>query len=112
VGVINTTVLDAGLVSTQEEPKKIIAVLVDVTAYQGNYIEGWIGNLRVLEVPDFVFNTRLAAGAANAYASTTKVVRMPIELDVPAGQNFRIGVRSGAVAITLDGAYEYSPMVA
>jgi len=111
VGVINTTTLDAGLYSTTEEPKRIEAVLVDVSTYQGNYIEGWIGNTRVLEIPDYVLNSRLAAGAADAYASTIKMVRVPVELDIPTGQIFKIGVRCGAVANNLDGSYEYTKKV-
>jgi len=108
VGVVNSTVLDAGLFSTDVEPKRIDAVLIDVSAYQGDHIEGWIGNILVLAIPDFVVNTRLAAGAADAYASTTKIVRIPVQLDVPQGQIFKIGIRCGAVAITIDGAYEYT----
>lgn len=108
VGVINTSTLDAGLFSTAAEPKHIDAVLVDVSAYNGNIIEGWIGNERVMAVPDYIFSTRLAFGAANAYASTAKVTRLPINLDIPAGQVFKIGVNAGAAADALDGSYEYT----
>jgi len=108
VGTINITVLDAGLVSTATEPKRIDAVLIDVSAYQGDIIEGWIGTNRVLEVPDFVFSTRLAFGGANAYAATAKLSRIPVGLEVAVGQIFKIGVRCGGVAITIDGAYEYT----
>jgi len=108
VGVVNTTVLDAGLVSTVEEPKHIDAILIDVSAYQDNVIEGWIGNLRVLEISDYVFGTRTAAGAADAYAATNKIVRLPIDQDIQAGQIFKIGVRSGAAANDITGSYEYT----
>ncbi len=108
LGILNTTQLDGGLVSTVEEPKHLSAVLVDVSAYQGDIIEGWLGNERILDIPDFIFSTRLAFGAANAYASTAKITRLPVELDIPVGQIFKIGVRSGGVAVTIDGAYEYT----
>jgi len=108
VGGPNVTVLDAGLVSTVEEPKHIDAILIDVSAYQDNIVEGWIGNLRVAEVSDYVFCTRFDAGAANAFAATNKIVRLPIDLDIPAGQTFKVGVRSGAVANDITGSYEYT----
>lgn len=107
-GVINTTVLDAGLYSTVEEPKRIDAVLLNISSHIGNTIEGWIGNERVLEVPDYIANTNALGAATLAFASTTKIVRLPIEKDIPPGQIFKIGVKSGAVANNLDGAYEYT----
>jgi len=108
VGVANTTVLDAGLVSTVEEPKHVDAVLVDTTVHLGNIIEGWIGNQRVLEVPDYLFDTRELNAATLASRSTTKILRLPVELDIPVGQIFKIGVRSAGVGETVDGSYEYT----
>jgi len=108
VGVANTTVLDGGLVSTIEQPKRIDAVLVDTSVLLGNIIEGWIGNERVLEVPDYVVNTRELNAATFDSRSTTKIIRLPVQLDIPVGQIFKIGVRSAGVGETLDGAYEYT----
>jgi hypothetical protein len=39
--------------------------------------------------------------------SSTKIIRLPVEMDIPAGQIFKIGIRSGAVANDICGAYEY-----
>jgi len=108
VGVVNTTVLDAGLVSTVEEPKHIDAILIDVSAYEDNIIEGWIGNLRIMEVSDYVLGSRDLAAADTPFASTNKIVRLPVDQDINAGQIFKIGVRSGAVANDITGSYEYT----
>ena len=108
VGVVNTTVLDAGLVSTVEEPKHIDAILIDVSAYEDNIIEGWIGNLRIMEVSDYVLGSRDLAAADTPFASTNKIVRLPVDQDINAGQIFKIGVRSGASANDITGSYEYT----
>lgn len=108
VGVANTTVLDAGLVSTVEEPKSIKAILIDTSVHLGNIIEGWIGNERVLDIPDFVFDTRELNAATINSRSTSKILRLPVEQDIPVGQIFKIGVRSAGVGETIDGAYEYT----
>jgi len=108
VGVINTTVLDAGLVSTVVEPKRIEAVILNISTHIGNVIEGWVGNERVLELDDWSIDTRVLGGATLNYASTNKIGRLPIGIDIPAGQIFRVGVRSGAAANNLTGAYEYT----
>ncbi len=106
-GTINITELDDGLVSTSEEPKFIRAVLINVSAYEGNVVEGWIGNLLVVEVYDNVFDTIEDLGAANFPYSTTKLGRLPIELIIPPGQIFKIGIRCGGIASDIVGAYEY-----
>jgi hypothetical protein len=107
-GLVNVTVLDAGLVSTEEEPKHIDAILICVTAYESNVIEGWIGNKRVLEIYDNVLDTIEDLGAANFPYSTSKMGRVPVDLEIPVGQIFKIGVNSGAVLSSIEGAYEWT----
>lgn len=106
-GTINATELDGGLVSTKEEPKHIRAILINVSAYELNVVEGWIGNERVLEVYDNVFDTIEDLGAANFPYSTSKIGRLPIEIDIPVGQAFKLGIRCGGTASNIVGAYEY-----
>ena len=109
-GVANTTVLDGGLVSTVEEPRHIKSVLICCTTYLSNVIEGWIGNERVLEIYDSVLDTIADLGAANFPYSTTKKGEIIIELDIPAGQIFKIGVRSAGVLSSIEGAYVWEPV--
>jgi len=108
-GGINALVSDGGLVSTEKEPKRINAILICVTAYESNIVEGWIGNEMVLEIYDNVLDTIEDLGAANFPYSTSKMGRVPIELDIPVGQSFIIGIRSGGTASSIEGSYEWSP---
>ena len=110
VGVINNTVLDDGLVSPMEKPRTIKAVLIDVDTHEGNVIEGWIGTERVMAVYDYVFSTREEAVGFTAL-NVNRIIRLPVDLPIPEGQIFKIGVRSGAAANTVFGAYEYEPTV-
>ena len=107
-GVINVTTLDAGLVSLVDVPVHIAAILITVQDWQGNYIEGWIGNERILEIPDYLIDSNADLGAANFPVSTTKLIRIPVDHDIPAGQIFKIGIRCGATAGNLFGSYEYT----
>lgn len=106
-GIANTTVLDAGLVSLVGEKYHIKAVLITVDQYFNNIIEGWIGTQRVLEVPDYIFDTFDFTAATINCVSTTKIIRLPIELDIPEGQIFKIGLNCGANLSLLYGSYEY-----
>jgi len=107
-GSANELETDSGLESTQAEPKTVQAVLVSVSDYKGNKIEGWIERERVLEIYDYVVNTHANTGGTNTVYSTTKMVRIPIEAEIPVGQSFKIGIRCGSNATNLYGAYEYT----
>lgn len=102
----NVTTLDAGLVSLVEAPVHINAVIINTSAYEGNVIEGWIGNKRVLEIYDFNLDTQEEAVAFTGL-SVNKIGRLPIDEDIPPGQTFKIGSNCGAVGHHLYGAYEY-----
>lgn len=107
-GENNKTIYDDGLISTIAEPKTIKAVLINVSAYQGNIVEGWIETERILEIPDKVLNTELATGSADAYASTSKIIRIPIDEPIPPGMIFKIAINSGSTKTDINGAYEYT----
>lgn len=107
-GEINDTILDDGLVSPMEAPRTIKAVLIDVDTHEGNVVEGWIGTERVMAVYDYVFSTREEAVAFTAL-NINRIIRLPVDLPIPAGQIFKIGIRSGGVANDIFGAYEYEP---
>lgn len=104
-GVANQTELDAGLVSLVIEKKHISAILISTTEYQNNVIEGWIGTERILEIPDLMIDTD--DGLAQNARSTNKMMRIPIEHDIPEGQIFKIGIRCGAAPTNIRGSYEY-----
>jgi len=104
--VANVTTLDDGLVSQVDAPVHVNAVIINSDATEGNIIECWIGTKRVAEIYDYCLDT--AEEAAVAGLSTTKIGRLPIDLDVPAGSIFKIGSRCGATGHHIYGAYEYT----
>ncbi|MBA7608296.1 hypothetical protein ES703_15473 [subsurface metagenome] len=106
-GVGNKTTLDDGLVSTVDEPVTISAVLIDVSYYENNIIEGWIGTKRILEIMDKVLNCSYIHAAASSIYSTTRIVRIPIDYPILVGSIFKIGINCGAVPTDINGAYEY-----
>jgi hypothetical protein len=106
-GVVNTTTFDAGIESTEAEKKTIKAILISVSAYQGNFLESWLEREKIVDLPDYVLNTHEAAGAANAYKSTVKMLRIPVELALDIGKKFMVAINCGATASDIFGAYEY-----
>lgn len=108
-GVATELVSDGGLQSTEKEPKYIKGILICVTAYESNILEGWIGNEMVLQIYDNVLDTIEDLGAANFPYSTSKKGEIEINLEIPIGQSFIIGIRSGAVLSSIEGAYMWVP---
>jgi len=101
------TTLDDGLVSTVERPVHVHAIIINTSTMEGNVIECWIGTKRVAEIYDYCLDTQEEATAFTGL-SVTKIGRLPIDIDVPAGQIFKVGSNCGATGHHLYGAYEYT----
>ncbi|MBA7607721.1 hypothetical protein ES703_14887 [subsurface metagenome] len=106
-GEANKTIFDSGLMSTIDEPKRIRAIIINVSAYHTNQIEGWIETNQILVIPDDVCNTSDTSLAITAVISTNKLIRIPIEENIPPGIAFKIAIKCGAVPSNIDGSYEY-----
>jgi len=106
-GEANKTIFDDGLVSTIEEPKKIRAILITVSTYNNNTIEGWIETNRILEIPDECCSTKDFTTTATYYPPTTKIIRIPIDEEIKPGMAFKIAINSGASPTSINGSYEY-----
>jgi len=107
-GTDNTTVLDEGLVSLVEKPVHVDAVIINTSAHEGNVIEGWIGTTRVLSIYDYCLDTQEATATDIGPFSSIKIGRLPVDLDIPPGQIFKIGIRGTGTASDIYGAYEYT----
>lgn len=105
-GSANTTVYDSGITSTETEKKRVLSVLINVSNYAGNLVQGWLEREKKVDVYDYVLNTDNATGT-NAYRSTSKIIEIPLELDVPVGQTFKMAIKSGGTATNIQGAYKY-----
>lgn len=109
-GEANKTIFDSGLISTVDEPKKIRAILINVTAYHASTIEGWIETNRILEIPDDVCNTFDTSLAITGVIASNKIIRIPIEENIPPGMIFKIAINCGTDVVSIDGSYEYEPI--
>lgn len=103
----DTTLDEPGLVSVVEAPVHVNAVIINTSAMEGNVIECWIGTKRVVEIYDYNLDTQAEATAFTGL-SVVKIGRLPIDMDVPAGQTFKVGSNCGATGHHLYGAYEYT----
>ena len=108
-GIANSTTYDGGLKSTIAEPKKLIAVHLEMSAYAAtddNNVQLWHEQALVSEFPEKLFRTELAAAVASTNVAG-KMREIPVDLDIPAGEIAKIAIKCGATLTSIRGVYEY-----
>ena len=108
-GVPNTVAYDGGLKSTETEKKKLIAVHLELEKYANaddNEIQGWHERSKIFEFPEKMFNTELPT-AVVAVNTRAKMDKIPVDLDIPTGEAFKIAIKCAATDVDIRGAYEY-----
>ena len=108
-GVANATTLDSGLKSTIAEPKRLIAIHLEMSAYAAtddNNIQLYHEQTVVSEFPEKMFRTELAAATSSTNVSG-KRTEFPVDLDIPPGEVAKIGIKCSATLTSIRGAYEY-----
>lgn len=106
-GVINVTTLDAGITSNEKEIKTVTGIVINFSTQLGNDLVMYVRREIFGQIPDYCLDTREAAGAANAYKSVNKTIRIPVDRKLDVGETLQVGVLCGAVANNISGAYEY-----
>jgi len=106
-GVANKTVDDVGIVSTETEKKKIIALILTVSAYVDNIILGMLERDEILSLPDRVCDTYGSTASTNTQLATTKTTTFEINEEIEMGQTFKVAIKCGGTPSNLRGAYIY-----
>jgi len=109
-GAPNTTRWDEGIQSTEAITKKVHYLLVQTSGYQGNFVEAKLEETTFLKIPDYILDTEANTGTTNTLYSTTKTQKIPVDLELPLGKRFRVGIVCGATATNLRGAYVYEEL--
>jgi len=108
-GVANTITYDDGLKSTEAEKKRLVAVHLELSAHAGtddNDVQGWHERSKIFDLPEKMFPTETAA-ATSAPAAGDKIRTIPVDLDIPVGETFKVAIKCAATATNVRGAYEY-----
>jgi len=100
-------VYDDGLTSSAEAPKRLIGVMINVVAREGNKIQGWLEREKVFELPDALIDTQEVVGAVTMPMSMNALNEIPVGVDMPVGTTFKVAIESGATKSDLYGAYRY-----
>lgn len=108
-GVANATINDGGLKSTDAEPKTLLAVHVQLEKYAAtddNELVGYLETTQVLDIPEKLLPTELAAAVAQT-ADGGKLKRIEVNQAIEPGEIYTVGMKCSATPNNARGFYEY-----
>lgn len=108
-GVANTITYDGGLKSTSAEKKRLVACHVQMdfhAATDDNDVQGFHERAKVFDIPEKLFPSE-AAGDSASDVSEPRSKPIPVDIDIPEGETFKIALKCAATLTKLRGAYEY-----
>jgi len=108
-GVANAITYDDGLKSTETEKKKLVQIHVQLksqAATDDNDIQGWHERAKVCEFPEYMFPLQENSATPTNYG-TMKMTTIPVDIDIPVGEAFKIALKCAATATGIRGTYEY-----
>lgn len=108
-GVAYQIEYDDGLKSTDAEKKRLVAIHIELAAYaptDDNDIQGYLERAKIFDFPEKLFNVEEAnnVGPANIRA---KMGVIPVDMEIPAGEAFKVAIKCAATLNSMRGAYEY-----
>jgi hypothetical protein len=106
-GVINVTTEDTvGLESTDQESRRCLSVLLNVSGYAGNHVKIFLERETLAEIYDYLISTDAATGT-NQYQSINKLIEFPLDVLIPKGDKLIVAIVCGGTAKNVQGAYKY-----
>lgn len=108
-GVANTITYDAGLKSTESEIKRLNAVHVQLSGYSrsdDNDVQGWHERAKVFDLPEQLVPTQKTTDEYES-SVTPRSLKIPVDIDLPAGEIFKAAIKCAATSKDLRGVYEY-----
>lgn len=108
-GVANAITYDDGLKSTETEKKKLVQIhvqLLSQAATDDNDVQGYHERAKVFEFPEYMFPLQDLSATPTNYG-TMKMTTIPVDLDIPTGESFKIALKCAATATKLRGVYEF-----
>jgi hypothetical protein len=105
----NTIKYDDGLKSTETEKKKLITCHVQLEKYAANEdcdVQGWHERAKIFEFPQQYFSTELASATARTAAGEL-FIEIPVDMEIPVGEVFKVAIKCESTAVDMRGVYEY-----
>ncbi|GAH23246.1 unnamed protein product [marine sediment metagenome] len=108
-GATNSITYDDGLKSTEAEPKRLVACHIQMNSWgvgEDNDVQGYHERAKVFDIPEKLFpSLRNSIQASVLSEPMSKAI--PVDLDIPVGETFKVALKCSSYNVDLRGAYEY-----
>lgn len=108
-GATNSITYDDGLKSTEAEKKRLIACHIQMNSYAAtddNEVQGYHERAKVFDIPEKMFpQLRNSLNQQRLSGPMSKAI--PVDLDLPPGESFKVALKCSASNVDLRGMYEY-----
>lgn len=103
-----TSDFDDGLRSTQENPKKLLSLLVQVKELplEDSMLQIWYEKEKISEIPLALIDSPYASGQTEPY-SFNRMNEVEVGFDIPIGAIVKAAVKAVGGTQTIVGAYRY-----
>lgn len=108
-GVANAITYDDGLKSSETEKKKLTKIMVQSNAQAAtddNDVQGYHERAKVFEFPEKMLPTQVAGSTTQVLAAQSWL-DIPVDIDIPVGETFKVAHKCAATATNIRGVYEY-----
>lgn len=108
-GVANSITYDDGLISTEAERKRLIACHIQMNSYANtddNDVQGYHERTKIFDIPEKMFPS-LRNNVQAAVLSDPMSKAIPVDLDIPGGESFKVALKCAASNVDLRGMYEF-----
>jgi len=106
-GTENKVEYDDGLESSRENPKRLLSILIQVDAYQGNDIQGWWEREKIFELSDKLVDSPEEGTTEKISKSFNRINEIEVGYDLPVGSTFKVALSCAGTANNIIGAYRY-----
>lgn len=108
-GTANAIKYDDGLKSSETEKKRLTKIMLQSNAQSAtddNDVQGYHERAKVFEFPEKLVPTQVSTSTTQVLAAQSWL-DIPVDLDIPVGESFKVALKCAATATKLRGVYEY-----
>ncbi len=108
-GVANVITYDDGLKSTEAERKRLVACHIQMNSWAAtddNEVQGYHERAKIFDIPEKMFPQRRNNLQEEALSEPVSKA-IPVDLDIPAGESFKVALKCASSKVDLRGMYEF-----
>ena len=106
-GLASVTTFDDGLLSSKENPKRLLSIIAQVDEVQGADVQGWWEREKIFDLPDALIDTWEEGSTNKSSRSFNRLNEIEVGMDLPVGSTFKVALKCDTSPNNFRGAYRF-----